>query len=474
MSAGFLEHGREDLPHRPVEARIRDFAGVEQALEDAAVLRQAGRCMECGTPFCHGSGCPLGNIVPEINRCVARGRWREALDLLLARHPFPEFTARICPAPCEAACVLGIHDDSVAIRALEWAVIERGFREGWVQPVVAPTRRRSRVAVVGSGPAGLAAAQTLNRAGYDTVVYERAPRPGGILRYGIPAFKLEKAVVDRRIRLMEKEGVVFESGVEAGEDLSVRYLLDRFDALIVAGGSRQPRDLAVPGRELRGIHTAMTYLVQQNRLLEGEALAADERLSARDKHVVVIGGGDTGADCLGTALRQGARSVVQLEIMPRPPLERPPQTPWPLWPNKLRVSTSHEEGGERRWSVSTTAFAGQSGRVAEVRGVEVEWVAAAAGERPSPRPLPGTECVWPCDLALLALGFVGPVQNRLYDELALERDGRGAVLRDDNGMTRRPGVFVVGDMALGASLVVRAIADGRRVAQAVAQYLGEK
>ena len=473
MDPEFLQFHRENPPRRPVPERVRDFRSVEQPMSESALSRQSARCMDCGTPFCHGMGCPLENVAPEINEQVQRGRWRAALDVLLATNPFPEFTGRICPAPCEAACVLGINDEPVAIRALELAVIERGFSEGWMQPAPPSVRRRERVAVVGSGPAGLAAAHALNRTGFHVVVYEHDHRPGGMLRYGIPEYKLEKAVVDRRIRLMEAEGVVFETGVEVGEDVSIRYVQDRFDALVLAGGSRQPRDLAVPGRELDGVHFAMTYLVQQNRLLQEEAVPARIAISARGKAVVVVGGGDTGADCLGTALRQGARSVVQLELLPEPPSQRAPETPWPLWPHRRHDAVSHEEGGERRWSVSTTGFTGGGGKVAELQAVEVEWRTDPKDGKRKPAAAPCSEFSLKCELALLALGFTGPLRNRLFDALALEKDERGGVRREHDGSAGRPGVFVAGDMAAGASLVVRALADGRNVARGVEKYLGE-
>lgn len=466
---GFLKYRREDPACRPVEERIRDFEEVEIPLDAAALQRQAARCMDCGVPFCHGYGCPVGNLAPEFNALVLRGRWREALDVLLETNPFPEFTGRICPAPCEAACVLGIHDPPVAIRSIERAIIEEGFERGYMAPEPPPVRRRETVAVVGSGPAGLAAAQRLNQAGFRVTVFETAPEPGGILRYGIPRFKLDKRIVARRIERMEAEGVRFECGLAAGEDLSARFLVTRHDAVLLAGGAMKPRDLAVPGRTLRGIHFAMDFLIRQEWLLEGRPDPGPATLSAEGKDVVVIGGGDTGADCVGTCLRQGARSVTQLEILPRPPEERSPETPWPQWPLQRRISSSHAEGCRRVWSVATRSFEDDgTGGVSAVATRTVEWGPSGPRERE------GTERKYPARLALLAMGFVGPACDGVTESMRLERNDRGFPKTDANGMTSMPGVFVSGDMGRGASLVVRAIADGVKVAAAIRRRLDDQ
>lgn len=463
---GFLEHARQEPGYRPVAQRVRDFQAVDLPLLPDALRVQLARCQECGTPFCHGCGCPLENVIPELNELAWQERWEEALALLLAANPFPEFTGRLCPALCEAACVLAINDQAVTIRQIELALVEKGFAEGRLPPAPPSGRWERKIAVVGSGPAGLAVADTLNKAGYQVVVYERAAKIGGILRYGIPDFKLEKWVLDRRIRLMEQEGVRFETGVTVGKDVSYRFLRDRFDALCLCGGTPEPRNLAVPGRELRGIHYALDYLAAQNRKVSGESAAIDEALDAGGKRVVIIGGGDTGADCLGTAIRQGARSVLQLEILPEPPRERSAATPWPEWPAMRRDSSSHQEGGERRWGVETIDFQGKEGRVGSVRCIEV-----AAGPQSdgtlefSPRP--GTEFEADADLVLLALGYTLAGRNPMADDLGLERDARGRLRVDGRHMTSAPGVFAAGDMLIGPSLVARAVADGLAAARGI-------
>ena len=471
---GFLDFGRKDPGYRPPEERIRDFRAVELRMSDEDLREQSARCMDCGIPFCHGFGCPLSNVIPEWNDHAFNGRWKDALDLLISTNPFPEFTGRICPAPCETSCVLGINGDAVSIRQIELAIIEKGFERGHMDPKPPTRRRKESVAVIGSGPSGLSAAEALNKAGCRVVVYEDAPRPGGILRYGIPDFKLEKWVLDRRIRLMQEEGVVFETGVEIGRDISHRYLKSRFDAIVLTGGAREPRDLKIPGRELSGIHMAMKYLVQQNRRLAGESLDPAEAITAKGSAVVVLGGGDTGADCVGTAIRQGAARVCQFEILPRPAAARPPHTPWPLWPDMLRESSSHKEGCERRWSVSTKAFAGSGGHVRQLKCCEVEWVVPEGGGRSAPREKPGTDFTVDADLVLLAMGFVGPGRNRFVEELGIAPDPRGFIRREANGMTNDPGTFVAGDMTQGASLVVRAMEDGQRTARSVIRYLEER
>ena len=410
---GFMEFARCEPGYRPRAERVRDFNAVELLPEAELMLEPSARCMDCGVPFCHAYGCPLANLIPEWNDAVYRGCLPEALELLLSTNNFPEFTGRVCPAPCEAACVCGLNGEAVTIRQMEVYIAEKAYELGLMKPRPPSVRRAERVAVIGSGPAGLAVADSLNRMGFRVVVYDSASHAGGILRYGIPEFKLEKRVVDRRVRLMESEGVVFELGVRVGEDVSMRYLQSRFDAVCLSGGAREPRDLKVPGRELAGVHFALEYLRQMNCRCDGEAIPARERVDAAGRHVVVIGGGDTGSDCVGTALRQGAASVRQYEILPEPPPARAECTPWPLWPLQRRDSSSHKEGGERRWNVSTRALLGEAGHVTALLGVEVEWSPAADGGRAQMRERPGSEFSVPTDLVLLAMGFVGPRSNRM-------------------------------------------------------------
>ncbi len=473
---GFLDTPRQDVSYRPVWERLQDFRSVDVPLTDSEIHEQASRCMDCGTPFCHGSstGCPLGNVIPEWNEAAYNGHWREALDLLLATNVFPEFTGRICPAPCEGACVLDLIRPPVNICGIELAIIDQGFRLGLVAADPPLVRRAERVAVVGSGPAGLATAQVLNRAGYNVTVYEKDARPGGLLRYGIPDFKMEKWVVDRRIDLMADEGVEFQCGVNVGDDISCKYLRDRYDAIVLAGGAGEPRVLSVPGRELGGIHFAMEFLTQQNRLVRGEPLGDEERISAAGKNVVVIGGGDTGSDCIGTARRQGAAEVVQLEILPEPPETRSESTPWPQWPLMLRESSSHKEGVIRRWGVDTTGFTGEGGVVKQVQCVEVEWTYDQAAGRVCPRRVDGSEFSVDAELVLIAMGFVGPSPGGLVEALGIAEDPSGFIARDERHMTSVEGVFVTGDMHNGASLVVRAIGDGMQTAQKVMAHLSAK
>ena len=467
----FKEIARKDPGYRPREQRLRDFRSVERLLGHDDLRAQASRCMDCGTPFCHAYGCPLGNVIPEFNEFVYRGRWPQAVDLLLSTNNFPEFTGRVCPAPCEAACVAGLRVDAVTIRQIELAIIEKGFENDCIRLNPPGIRREGRIAVVGAGPAGLAVADTLNHAGYRVVVYDEAPRPGGILRYGIPDFKLEKWVIDRRLQLMENQGVVFETGVRVGEDVSYHYLQRRFDAVCLACGAREPRDLDVPGRRLEGVHFAMDYLTVQNRKIAGEYVDPARDITARGKRVVIIGGGDTGSDCLGTALRQGAGEVHQLEILPMPPEKRSEDTPWPMWPLMLRRSHAHLEGGTFRWSVTAKEFLGDSGRVTAVRCAEVEWRSPREGASPVPVEKPGTEFQLKADLVLLSMGFVGPEKNRLVEGAGIALDERGTVRADERSMTGVKGLFVAGDMNLGQSLVVKAIADGQKAAREIAAYL---
>lgn len=468
---GFMEINRKDPGYRPVNERLRDFKAVENRLPEPDLVLQAARCMDCGIPFCHGYGCPVGNFIPEWNDLVCRGKWHEALALLLSTDPFPEFTSRICPAPCEASCVLGITSPPVSIRQIEGAIIEKGFQEGWIVPDRAIPRNGKRVAVVGSGPAGLAVADELNRRGYLITVYEAAAFPGGILRYGIPDFKLEKWIVERRVQIMREEGVVFETKVRVGVDISSDYLLSRNDAVCLTGGARAPRDLPIPGRDLAGIHFALDFLTQQNRVVNGEVPSGESLISAAGKSVLVIGGGDTGADCIGTSLRQGAKEVTQVEIMPRPPECRDQCTPWPEWPYKMRSSSSHEEGCNRLWSLSAKSFMGAEGRVYEAEFEQVEWENGPNGMPAKFHGKPGTNKTIRADLVFLAMGFSGPLKDELLSRFGVKLDGRGLVEKNPRGMTSVEKVFTAGDMTKGASLVVRAMADGRETAHQIDEYL---
>ena len=466
---GFLEIARKKPPTRPVEERLHDWREVYLTYPEQGLKDQAARCMDCGIPFCH-TGCPLGNLIPDWNDLVYRDRWRAAIDRLHATNNFPEFTGRLCPAPCEGACVLGINNDAVTIKAVEVSIIDRAFHEGWVTARPPEARTGRRVAVVGSGPAGLAAADQLNRAGHAVTVFERADRIGGLLRYGIPEFKLEKRFLDRRLQLLTEEGIEFRSGVNVGVDIPVEELKVQFDAVVLAGGSTRPRDLPVPGRELKGVHFAMEYLTQQNRTNEGDAVADSGRISAKGKNVVIIGGGDTGADCLGTAHRQGAASVQQFELLPRPPDARAETNPWPLWPNIFRVSSAHEEGGERLYSILTEKFVGDAeGRVSSLNAHRVE--AVTTNGRMEFKPVAGSEQEIKAELVLLAMGFVGPERDGMLDKLGVRMTDRGNVWRDERWMTSVPGVFTAGDMQRGQSLIVWAIAEGRSCARAVDVYL---
>jgi glutamate synthase (NADPH) small chain len=468
-TTGFLEIARAKQPARPVEERLRDWREVYLPHPRPTLQKQAARCMDCGVPFCH-KGCPLGNRIPDWNDLVYRDRWRAAIDSLHGTNNFPDFTGRLCPAPCEGACVLGINDDAVTIKGIENAIIERAFESGWVVARPPSARTGKRVAVVGSGPAGLAAADQLNRVGHAVTVFERADRVGGLLRYGIPEFKMEKRVLDRRLGLMAEEGITFRTGCDVGRNVSVQELRLKFDAMVLAGGSTLPRDLIVPGRELAGIHFAVDYLTLQNRRNEGDDIPEGDFITARDKRVCIIGGGDTGADCLGTAHRQGARSVHQLELLARPPESRAVHNPWPLWPNVFRVSSAHEEGGERLFSIATQRFTGdERGHVSALHGVSVRMVHEDG--RPTFQAVSGTEFELKVDLVLLAMGFVGPERRGVVDALGLRMTDRGTVWRDDNWMTNVSGVFTAGDMQRGQSLVVWAIADGRSCARGVDAYL---
>jgi glutamate synthase (NADPH/NADH) small chain len=464
---GFLKHGRQVAARRPVEERVQDWNEVYPSGAGRSLLpiitEQAGRCMDCGIPFCH-QGCPLGNIIPEWNDLVWRDDWEGAIERLHATNNFPEFTGRLCPAPCETACVLGINQDPVTIKNVEVAIADKAWDSGYVRPQPPEWLTGRTVAVVGSGPAGLAAAQQLTRAGHTVAVYERADRIGGLMRYGIPEFKMEKKYLDRRLEQMRREGTVFRSGVDVGGDLTGRELTERFDAVVLAIGATAARDLPAPGRDLGGIHQAMEFLPQSNRASLGEEVA--DQIVATDKHVVIIGGGDTGADCLGTSHRQGAKSVTQLEILPQPGTERPENQPWPTYPMTFRVSSAHEEGGERVYSVSTKEFLGdESGNVRALRLVEVQMRDGRFQE------IEGSEQEIPADLVLFAMGFTGPEQEGLVSQLGVDLDERGNVARDASYMSSVDGVFVAGDAGRGQSLIVWAIAEGRAAAAAVDSYL---
>ncbi len=471
---GFLEYPQEKPPYRQVEERIRDYREVETFLPQDRLEIQAARCMDCGIPYCHAFGCPVKNRIPEWNDMVYRKQWRKALALLHSTCNLPEITGRVCPAPCEPACTLSINLPPVTIRHIELQIVEKGWEEGWIRPEPAPRKTGRRVGIVGSGPAGLAAAQQLARKGHEVVVFEKAGRVGGLLRYGIPDFKLEKWVIDRRLEQMRAEEVIFETNVNVGTDITVRYLRKSLDAIVIAAGAEVPRDLPVPGRDLPGIHFAMDFLTQQNMLIGGEGVPEEKRITAEGKRVVVIGGGDTGSDCVGTSRRQGAREIHQLELLPRPPEERSVYNPWPTWPVIMRTSSSHEEGCTRLWSVSTKEFLGDEDGVKKLRCVKIEWSDPDENGRSTFREIPGSEFELAADLVLLAMGFVHVEHGPLVTEFGLERDARGNLVVDSQLMTSVPGVFAAGDSMVGASLVVRAIDYGRIAAEGADRYLASK
>jgi glutamate synthase (NADPH) small chain len=459
---GFKEYARETPVRRPVGERVNDYLEVYQPFSDDKVRVQAARCMDCGIPFCH-TGCPVNNIIPDWNDLAYRDQWQDAIRVLHSTNNFPEFTGRICPAPCEAACVLGINEPPVTIKLIEKTIVERAWQEGWIKPEPPEVRTGKRVAVVGSGPAGLAAAQQLNRAGHWVTVFEKADRIGGLLRYGIPDFKMEKHILDRRLEQMLEEGVRFQTDAHVGQNVPVDELRKEFDAILLTGGAEQPRDLKVPGRELKGIHFAMEFLPQQNKRIAGDEVP--HQILATGKRAVIIGGGDTGADCLGTCHRQKARSVQQFEIMPMPPQDRHPSTPWPLWPLQLRTESAHEEGGLRDWALNTTRFTGdENGNVKQLHAIRV-------GPPPKFEALPGTEIAIEVDLVLLAMGFTGPVKQGMVEQFGVELDSRSNIATKGNYMSSVPGIFAAGDMRRGQSLVVWAIAEGRSAAKAIDEYL---
>ena len=467
---GFLKYKRQDVIHRPVKERIHDFAELDLPLTPEQIHQQTARCMDCGIPFCHGTGCPLKNCIPDLNELVYKGKWRQACELLGATSNFPEITGRVCPAPCEAACTLSINDEPVLIRHIEFQIIERGFKEGWLKPLPAKQKTGKKVAVVGSGPAGLTVAQQLARAGHSIVVFEKDERIGGLLRYGIPDFKLAKGIIDRRLEQLIAEGVEFQTGVNAGDDISAQYLKKRFDCICLTMGAGQPRDLNIVGRGYENILFATDYLKAQNKLCSGEDIGNCKLniVNCKRKVVVVIGGGDTGSDCVGTAIRQGAKQIYQLEILPEPPETRPPDTPWPMWPRIMRTSSSHEEGCQRQWSVMTKKFSGVETRVTQLHCCKVEWIRKNGSWKL--KELPGTDFIRDADVVLLAMGFLHVTHNGLVKELGLDLDESGN-LAVNNYQTNEPSVFAAGDTINGASLVVRAINSGREAAAAIDDWL---
>ncbi len=458
---GFIKEGRQLPQTRDPKSRINDYNELYKPYSDELTIKQASRCMDCGVPFCH-SGCPLGNYIPDFNDAVYHEEWERALEILLSTNNFPEFTGRICPAPCEGSCVLGINKPPVAIEHIEKSIIEKGFELGLINPNPPTSRNGHTVAIIGSGPAGLAAADQLNKDGYSVTIFERDEKPGGLLRFGIPDFKLEKSVVERRIEIMEKEGVVFQLNTEVGTDITKKDL-EQFDAVLLSGGSTVPRNLPIEGRDLKGIHYAMDFLTQQNRRVS-QLEFKDQEILAGDKHVIVIGGGDTGSDCIGTSNRHGAKSVTQFEILDKPPVGRSVNNPWPEWPMILRTSSSHEEGVDREWSIMTKSFVGEEGTIKGLTTVKIAW------QDGKPMQVPGTEELHPCDLVLLAMGFVHPEKEGILSQLGVELDGRGNV-KTNSYQTNVKGVFAAGDMRRGQSLVVWAISEGREAARAIAKYV---
>ena len=467
---GFIEFNRKPPQRRSIEDRLKDSKEFYHNWSEQEARDQGSRCMNCAVPFCH-VGCPLGNLIPEWNHLVYTNQWESALERLHSTNNFPEFTGRICPAPCEPSCVLSINQDPVTIEYIEKAIVDRGFSEGWIKPVIPKNRTGKTVAGVGSGPAGLAASQQLNRAGHTVTLFERSDKIGGLLRYGIPDFKLEKDIIERRINIMSEEGVIFKTGIEIGKDIQLHELTNDFDAVCLTIGAGEPRELPVSGRDLDGVHYAMDYLTQQNRRVSGENIARRYSITAKDKKVIILGGGDTGADCLGTAHRQGADSVYQLELLSEPPTNRRTDNPWPQWPQILRTSPAHEEGGLRDYSILTKSLSGSNGKVEKLNAIRVEWGDPDDSGRPVMKEMPGTEFSIDVDLVLLAMGFVHPEHKGLVENSSLELDARGNIKTDSERSTSVPGIFAAGDSTRGASLVVWAIAEGRQAAYGIDKYL---
>lgn len=470
---GFLKHKRQEYVKAPVQDRLKDWNEFTTLPPEKDMQKQGARCMDCGVPFCQW-GCPIGNIIPSWNDLVYKGQWKEALERLHKTNNFPEFTGRVCPAPCENSCTLAINNPAVTIKNIELSIIETAYAEDWIKPLPPQNRSGMKVAVIGSGPSGLACADQLNKKGHKVTVYEKNPFIGGLLTLGIPNYKLEKTVVERRVKRMNEEGVLFKTGVHVGGDFDPRDLVGQFDAVVLCCGAEQPRDAAIPGRDLKGIYFAMEFLGQQTRKLLGERISGKEEISAKGKRVVVLGGGDTGSDCVGTANRQGAVSVKQFELLPQPPAERTADNPWPHWAFVLRTSTSHEEGCERDYSILTKSFSGEKGQLQKLHAVRLDWSRKDNNGRPVMKEIEGSAFDVECDLVLLAMGFLGPVKGGLIEKLGVDLDARGNVKADQNKMTSLPGVFTAGDMTRGQSLVVWAIHEGRTAAEGVHQYLTTK